>query len=346
MIRLTALGSAVPAGVVTNDDLAARIATTDEWIRSRSGIGQRRVAADGVATSELATAAGRQALAQHRGKPPDAVVLATTTPDHVIPGTAPDVAARLGLTGAAAFDVNAACSGFIHILAVAAGLVTAGVARRVLAIGADSMSRFIDPADRGTAVLFGDGAGAVVLEAGPADGPGSVTGFDLGADGTQQAILLVPAGGSRAPASRSTVDNGEHTLRMAGREVYRHAVAGMTASARRTLAACGLAADDVHHLVGHQANLRILDAVAEHLDIPPAKRVVNIDRYGNTSAASIPLALVDLAARAVPGDRVLLTAFGAGLSWGSALLRWPALAAPVPVPELVHPIARTERTIA
>ncbi|HVM19449.1 MAG TPA: beta-ketoacyl-ACP synthase III [Egibacteraceae bacterium] len=323
---IAGLGTAVPSEVVTNADLASRLDTSDEWIRSRTGIAQRHVAPAGIATADLATQAGAEALKSSGDTHADAVVLATMTPDRVCPPSAPTVATRLGLPAGLAFDLNAACSGFVYGLAVADALVRAGAARRVLLIGADVMSRVVDPDDRNTAVLFGDGAGAVVVEAGD-DGPGAVTALDLGADGEGADLLAVDAGGSRLPAELTTVLHGGHYLRMDGREVYRQAVTGMAASCSRLLAAAGVAATDVDHLVAHQANARILSAVAGRLGIAPERCVVNVDRFGNTTAASVPLAMADLHdAGAAAGALVLLTAFGAGLTWGSALVRWPDLA--------------------
>lgn len=320
------LGVSVPAGILDNAALAERCGTTDEWIRSRTGIAERRVAEPGVATSDLAVEAGARALKSSGHGVADAVILATMTPDRLCPATAPEIAARLGLPSGMAFDLNAACSGFVYGLAVATGILAAGIAERVLLIGADLMTRVVDPTDRNTSVLFGDGAGAVVLAAGEPDQPGALGPFDLGGDGERADLLHIPAGGSRHPAHDGDVPPGDHFLHMEGKEVYRQAVTGMTASCQRVLAKAGLQTSDVDHLVAHQANARILTAVGDRLAIPPDRRVCNVDRYGNTTGASIPLALADLQAEgAKPGERVLLTAFGAGLSWGSALLRWPDL---------------------
>lgn len=322
-----AFGASVPERVVTNVDLARTLDTSDEWVRSRTGIDQRRVAERGTTTADLAVEAGARALKASGDTSADAVVLATMTPDRPCPATAPEVAARLGLPSGLAFDLNAACSGFVYGLATAAGLLAAGIARRVLLIGADVMSRTVDPTDRNTAVLFGDGAGAVVLSNGDAGRPGALGPFDVGGDGDAADLLHIPAGGSRRPADAASVADRAHYLQMDGKQVYRQAVAGMVASSRRVLDAAALTTADVDHLVAHQANARILAAVGDRLDIPAERRVCNVDRYGNTTAASIPLALVDLAAtRPGPGEIVLLTAFGAGLSWGSVLLRWPDLA--------------------
>ena len=321
-----AFGISVPPRVVTNADLEQVLDTTDEWVRSRTGIVQRHVADPGTSTADLAVEAGARALKASGDASADAVVLATMTPDRPCPATAPEVAARLGLGSGMAFDLNAACSGFVYGLATAAGLLAAGVAQRVLLIGADVMSRTVDPTDRNTAVLFGDGAGAVVLSAGAVDANGALGPFDLGGNGDQADLLHIPAGGSRRPADVDSVAQRAHYLQMDGKQVYREAVAGMVASSKRVLDKAGLDIGDVDHLVAHQANARILAAVGDRLGIAPERRICNLDRYGNTTAASIPLALADLAAAgAQPGQQVLLTAFGAGLSWGSVLLRWPDL---------------------
>jgi 3-oxoacyl-[acyl-carrier-protein] synthase III len=323
---ITGLGVSVPSTVVTNADLAQRLDTDDAWIRSRTGIAQRHIAGPELATTDLATEAAARALKSSGSSDVDAVVLATMTPDQPCPGSAPQVASRLGLGPVMAFDLNAACSGFLYGLMVSAGLVAAGVTQRVVLVGADIMSRTVDPSDRNTSVLFGDGAGAVVIEAGEPGQPGALGPFDTGGDGDLAGLLMIPAGGSRQPTTPQTVAAGAHALQMDGKEVYRQAVTHMTQSCRAVLATAGLPLADVDHFVGHQANARILGAVADRLGIEQARRVLNVDRYGNTTAASIPLALADLAsAGAQPGAHVLLTAFGAGLSWGAAVLRWPDL---------------------
>lgn len=321
---LEGLGVAVPPRVVSNKDLERVLETSDEWIRTRTGIGERRVAEPGVATADLAVEAGARALKSAGGGSVDMVVVATTSPDRVVPATAPEVASRIGLESVAAFDLNAVCSGFVYALGVAAGMLDGRSAQRVLVIGAETLSRITDPADRSTAVLFGDGGGAVVLRHGDPDEPGAFGPFDLGSDGSMADALAMPAGGSRRPATASTITDREHYMRLDGKVVYRHAIARMVASSRAVLHAAGLTADDVDRFVGHQANLRILDAVADRLGIAPERRVVNLDRYGNTSAASIPLALAD--AGLATGQRVLLTAFGGGFTWGSTTLTWPRLA--------------------
>ncbi|MBZ3905530.1 beta-ketoacyl-ACP synthase III [Streptomyces griseiscabiei] len=323
---LCGLAGWVPSRTVTNEQLAGRLGTDDAWIRARTGIRTRHAVEPGQATSDLAVEAGRRALASAGPGGADAVLLATTTPDHPCPATAPAVAARLGLTGAAAFDIGAVCAGFVHGLASAAGLIAAGIARRVLLIGADTYSTIVDPLDRGNAILFGDGAGAVVLRAGHPDEPGAVGHFDLGSDGTHEDLITVAAGGSRGRSRPGEPSREERHFAMRGREVYRHAVTRMAESARTTLTRAGRKTDDVDHFVPHQANLRILYAVADDLGLPRERCATHVESVGNTGAASIPLALADAASRGVlrPGDRLLLTAFGGGLTWGSCLLTWPA----------------------
>lgn len=319
---IEALGTAVPPRAVTNDDLALTLDTNDEWVRTRTGIAERRFADDDTATSDLAVEAGAAAL-KAAGGDVDTVVVATTTPDHILPSTGPLVASRLGLGEAAAFDVNAVCAGFVYALSVASGLLATGTSERVLLVGAEVMSRVTDPDDRATRVLFGDGAAAVVLRAGTPDEPGAVGPFDLGTDGERANLLEIPAGGSRRPVDDAALRERAQYLRMDGREVYRQAVRRMVESSTNILQRTGLSIDEVDALVAHQANARILEAVGDRLGVSPERRVANLARYGNTSAASIPLALAEGGLRA--GDRVLLTSFGAGMSWGSALVRWPDL---------------------
>lgn len=317
------LGTWVPPRVVTNEELARRLDTSDQWVRTRTGITERRFADPGVSTMDLSTEAGARAIKSAGGGECDAVIVGTTTPDRMLPGTAPEVASRLGLPNVAAFDVQAVCTGFVYALANAAGLIAAGVAGRVLVIGADVLTPFINPEDRGTAVIFGDGAGAVVVRAGQPDEPGAVGPVDLGSDGENWALINVPAGGSRAPTARDNPPRDDFYLYMDGREVYRHAIPRMVASSQKVLDEAGWSVGDIDRFVGHQANARILDAVGDRLGIPADRRVMNLDRYGNTAAATIPLALAD--AGLSVNQRVLITAFGGGLTWGSTVFTWPDL---------------------
>lgn len=315
---LVGVGAAVPPTLVTNEALAAVLETSDDWIRSRTGIRQRHVAGTGTTTADLAVAAGAEALRVAGTTRVDMVVLATTTPDRRCPATAPSVAARLGLGPVPAFDISAVCTGFVYALGVASAAVVAGMAGSVLVIGAERFTSIVDPTDRDTAVIFGDGAGAVVLRAGRSDEPGALLGFDLGSDGTGEDLITVPPG---SPAG------GDGWFRMDGRRVFREAVRHMAGSTRRVLDHVGWPADSVQHLVGHQANVRILHMLAAELGVPEECVVVHLDRVGNTSAASIPLALADLARSdgVARDDRVVLTAFGGGLTWGSTALAWPGI---------------------
>jgi 3-oxoacyl-[acyl-carrier-protein] synthase-3 len=303
-IRVTGWGISVPDKVVTNDDLSARLDTSDAWITERTGIRERHV---GGTTSEMAIEAGRRALEQAGVDAGDIemVVLATTTPDAVVPGTACTVQAALGTTGGA-MDLNAACSGFVYGLVVASGLIATGAGRTLL-IGADALSRITDWDDRKMAVLVGDGGGAVVLE--PVDGPGDLLSWNLNADGSLRHLL--------------TCDHGGY-LAMDGKEVFRRAVRVVVESAQRAVDDAGLEIGDIDLLVPHQANLRIIQAAAQRLGIPEERTSVVIDRYGNTSSGSVPLALEDAVrrGRVRPGDRLLLSGFGGGMTWASAVLRW------------------------
>ncbi len=319
-VAITGLGSYLPEQVVTNEDFARRLDTSDEWIRTRTGIRERHYAAPDEATSDLATAAGRAALhdAGLTADDVDVIIVATTTPDHPVPATAPIVAARLGRT-CTAFDLNAACSGFVYGLQVGAGIAAGG--STVLLIGAETLTRYVDPDDRSIAVLFGDGAGAVVLQR---DDASTIGPFDLGSDGSELEILWMRAGGSREPFDPIAHAEASSRMSMRGGDVYRHAVTRMTSSSQIVLEAASMTIDDVDLMVGHQANLRILEAVGQRLGLPEDRCHVTVDRHGNTSAASIPLALDDARQQGLldPGTRLLLTAFGGGLTWGSCVLTW------------------------
>lgn len=317
------LGSALPDRVVPNSAFEPLIATSDEWIRERTGIAARRFAADGETTSDLATAAARRALetAGVAAEQLDLIVVGTLSPDTPIPSTGVWVQRKLGVT-CPGFDVNAACAGFSYAMSTATAFVESGAADTVLVIGAEVLSRFLDMRDRGTCVLFGDGAGALVLR--PSEDPG-IIGSVLGADGTTTDVLIIPAGGSAMPASHDSVAARDHTIRMPnGREVFKRAVTEMASACRQLLEKSGYTPDEVDLLIPHQANARIMNAVAERLGITGDRAVVDVAEVGNTSAASIPIAL-DRAwrgGRVRPGSLVLLTSFGAGLAWGANLLRW------------------------
>ena len=309
-------GTYLPERVVSNDELASRIDTSDAWIRERTGIGQRYLAGSHETCAFMAAAASRAALsaAGVEASEVDAVLLATSTPDQAFPATAVRVQAALGMTGGFAFDLSAACSGFIYALSMADALIRSGQARTVLVIGAEVFSRLLDWRDRATCVLFGDGAGAVVLRAGPADGPGLLS-THLHSEGSTGDLLYVDGWAGR--------DEATGHLRMNGREIFRHAVSKLAGAVDEALAANGLAYADVDWLVPHQANKRIIDGIGRKLGLPPERVVVTVDRHANTSAASIPLAFAEAVGdgRIRPGDLVLMEALGGGLTWGSALLR-------------------------
>ncbi|GAB1643577.1 beta-ketoacyl-ACP synthase III [Krasilnikovia sp. MM14-A1259] len=320
------IGGWVPPTLVTNADLAARLDTSDEWITTRTGIRQRYVVPPGMSTSDLAVEAGRAALKSADLDSADAVIVATTTPDRTCPATAPTVASRLGLAGVAAFDVAAVCTGFLYALATGAGLVSTGQADRVLVIGADAFSTILDPGDRSTVSVFGDGAGAVVLRPGEATEPGALAGFCLGSDGSLADLITVRAGGSEQ-RSAGAASPGDEFFSMQGREVFEHAVSKMAVAARTAAERAGWRLDEVDRFVAHQANVRILRAVADQLDLDHSRLVVDLDRVGNTAAASIPLALDHANADGTlrPGDRVVAAAFGGGATWGATTFVWPRL---------------------
>jgi 3-oxoacyl-[acyl-carrier-protein] synthase III len=315
--RIVGTGSYLPARILTNHDLAERVDTSDEWIRARTGIRERRIAAPAEQTSDLALNAARAALSAAGIAPTevDLIVVATTTPDQLFPATACILQAKLGTTGGPAFDVQAVCSGFVYALTVADRMVAGGVARNALVVGAEIYSRILDWNDRGTCVLFGDGAGAVVLV--PARAPGIVSSH-LHADGHQGHILSVPG------TITDGAIRGSPYVHMDGGIVFKFAVRVLVEAAHEALAANGLTVDAIDWLVPHQANIRIIDAVAKKLGVPSERVIVTVDRHANTSAASIPLAL-DLAARdgrLSAGQRVMLLGVGGGFTWGSVLLNW------------------------
>lgn len=326
---LSGLGAWLPQDVVTNDDLAAVLDTDDEWIRTRTGVRQRHVVAPGEATSDLAVEAGARALKSAGQEHADAVVLATSTPDRPCPASAPEVADRLGLQNVAAFDVGAVCTGFIYALATAAGLLAADTADSVLVIGADAFSTILDPQDRTTRAVFGDGAGAVLLRSGSKDEAGALRGLALGSDGSRSALIEIPGGGSRQRSTRRPVTDADLYFTMQGRAVFAEAVQRMEGSVRHSAERAGWRLTDIDRFVPHQANARIIAALAARLGVPVDTFASNIDRVGNTVAASIPLALADDVAgdRLRTGDRVLLTGFGGGLTWGAIALTWPNLTA-------------------
>jgi 3-oxoacyl-[acyl-carrier-protein] synthase-3 len=316
-ISITGLGCHVPERVMTNDDLAALVDTTDQWIRDRTGIRERRIAAPDEALTDIALPACRRALEMAGVDPAsiDLLIVATVTPDMAFPSAGALLADTLGMPDAAAYDLSAGCTGFVYAIAQAHGMLASGLAKRALVVGGDVLSKILDWTDRSTVVLFGDGAGAVVMEVVE---EGGFLGFELGADGAGGANLWLPGSGSR------TFEEPEKFVKMNGREVFKFATRVMVSSAEAILAECGKTIDDVDVYVPHQANVRIIDHAVRKLGVAEEKTVVNVERYGNTSSGSIPLALADAAddGRLEPGKLVLLTGMGAGLTWGSALIEW------------------------
>ncbi|MET1001476.1 MAG: beta-ketoacyl-ACP synthase III [Acidimicrobiia bacterium] len=322
-VAIVGWGLAVPEGRITNADLEARVDTSDEWIVERTGIRERRIAGPGETTATLATTAGASAI-KRAGLTPDDIdllIVATASPEQPLPHTGAFVGDALGLR-CGSFDLAAACAGFVYELVVGASMVGIGY-RNILLIGAETLTRITDPDDRGTVILFGDGAGAAVITRTTGDAP-ALLAWDLGCDGSAAGILEIPAGGSRLPTSEATLADGGHFLKMQGKEVFRRAVRAIVDSTAATLERAGITADDVAWFVPHQANVRIIDSAAERIGIPPERTLVNIARYGNTSSASIPLALFEAVddGRVRDGDLVLLSGFGAGMTWASALVRW------------------------
>jgi len=324
-VSITGIGSHAPEGVMTNAELALIVDTSDEWIVERTGIRERRVAAPEEALSDLALPAAKAALEQAELDPTtlDMLVVATVTPDMAFPSTGAILADQLGAADAAAYDLSAGCTGFVYALAQAHGMVSSGLADNALVVGGDVLSRIVDWEDRSTCVLFGDGTGAVVLER---VSEGGFLGFELGADGSGGSQLYMPAGGSRMPATAESVAGRQHYAKMNGREVFKFATRVLVESARKVLDECDVPVEDVDVYVPHQANVRIIDHARRKLGIPEERTVVNVDRFGNTSSGSIPLALGDakIDGRLAPGEMVLMTGMGAGLTWGSALIEWTA----------------------
>lgn len=327
-------GKYVPSRVLTNEDLTRMVDTSDEWIRARTGIVERRIADDGETTASMSVKAAQQALEVAGLNPSqlDMIIVATATPDYLFPSTACLVQDALGAAHAAAFDLSAGCSGFVYGVGVAANLIAAGAYENVLVIGAETLSRITDWGDRATCVLFADGAGAVVLQANGADG--GVLSSALGADGSGGDLLILPGGGSRLPASHQTVAEGMHYMKMRGREVFRFAVSAMPDAIRLVLEKAGLTLDDLKLVIPHQANWRITESSAKALGLSPKVVFSNVERYGNTSAASIPIALCEAVeqGRIQRDDLVVFVGFGAGLTWGASAIRWSAPLPPPPPP--------------
>jgi 3-oxoacyl-[acyl-carrier-protein] synthase-3 len=324
-VSITGIGANAPERVMKNDELAQIVDTSDEWIVERTGIHERRVAAPEQALSDLARPAAEAALEQAglQASAVDLIVVATVTPDMFFPSTGAILADQLGAKDAAAYDLSAGCTGFVYAIAQAHGMVASGLVDHALVVGGDVLSKIVDWQDRSTCVLFGDGAGAVVLER---VREGGFLGFELGADGSGGPQLYMPAGGSRAPATAETVAERQHFAKMNGREVFKFATRVLVDSAEKVLEECGVPVEEVDVYVPHQANVRIIDHARKKLGIPEERTVVNVDRFGNTSSGSIPLALGDAEddGRLKEGEMVLMTGMGAGLTWGSALIEWTA----------------------
>jgi 3-oxoacyl-[acyl-carrier-protein] synthase-3 len=323
-VEIAGMGMCAPAQVVTNNDLAQRIDTTDEWIVQRTGIRERRIAGPGESTLSMATVAARQALEEAQLTPADIdlIMCATITPEHPLPATACELQAALGCRTVPAYDVQAACSGFVWGTMFAAQHVHTGLARNVLFVGAETLTRITDWADRTTCILFGDGAGAAVVRRATRPGPEFIAGL-MGADGAKGRLIWIPAGGAAEPASIKTVNERLHTMKMQGREVYKFAVTKMQEVIETITAEAGISIDDISLVVPHQSNLRIIESAADKLGLPLSRVAINIDRYGNTSAASVGMSLCEArrAGRVKPGELVLLVAFGGGLTWGALLMR-------------------------
>jgi 3-oxoacyl-[acyl-carrier-protein] synthase III len=319
---ISGLGTAVPDRVLTNFDLEKMVETSDQWIRERSGIEKRHILGADENNSDLAVTAAKRALDEAGLKPEDVecIMLATITPEYAFPATACLIQAKLGALHAAAFDLSAACSGFLYALQLADGMIRTGTFKNVLVIGSEALSRVTDWEDRSTCVLFGDGAGAAVLV--PSDGKRGILSTYTKSDGRLAELLWIPAGGTARPASHDTVDQRLHFLKMEGREVFKHAVRTMTDAAKKAVKLARLEFEDVDWLIPHQANIRIIEAIAERVHIPRERIVVNLQEYGNTSSATIPLALDEARrdGRIQPGHKCLLVAFGGGFTWASSLI--------------------------
>jgi len=324
--HVTGWGRYVPSQVLTNADLERMVDTNDEWITSRTGIRERRVAAAHETTASMGAVAGLRAIRTAGVSPDDVdlILLATLTPDYWMPSTAALVKEAIGNSRAAAMDVAAACSGFVYGLATGQAWIESGLARHVLVIGAELLTRFLDYSDRSTCILFGDGAGAVVLSA--SDEPGGALGVELTTEPQGAYMIWLPAGGSKSPPSAETIARGEHFIRMEGRETYRFATKTMATTALASIQKSGLTPDDVQLFIPHQANIRIIEAVAKGLDLPMDRMFTNVEKYGNTSAASIPIALAEAVneGRLQVGDHVTLVAFGAGFTSGGITIEWTA----------------------
>jgi len=334
--HITGWGMYVPEPVLTNDDIAKLVDTNDEWIRDRTGIRERHIAREHEFPSTLAVEASIKALRVANLAPTelDLIICASSSPEYIFPATACLIQDRIGATKAGAFDISAACTGFVYAINMAAQAIRSGSIKNALVIGTETLSRFVDWKDRNTCILFGDGAGAFVLQA--SEKPGGVLSAVMHSDGSGADSLTLLGGGSRHPASEATIHEGKHFVQMDGKEVFRFATRVMGRATLEALERAGMTTDDVKCIIPHQANYRIIETAAKYLKLSMDKFMVNVDRYGNTSTASIPIATVEAAqdGRVEPGDKVVFVAFGAGLTWGAMVVEWTG---PIPVKKHVHP---------
>ncbi|MEO0017181.1 MAG: hypothetical protein RLZZ522_464 [Verrucomicrobiota bacterium] len=324
-VCIAGTGSYVPERILTNAELATRVDTTDEWIMTRTGIKERRIAAEGELTSHMATHAARKALEQAGLAAADVglIIVATVTPDTHTPATACYVQSNLGASRAVAFDISAACSGFLYAMKLAKRLISSGAFENALIIGAEKLSSVTNWNDRSTCVLFGDGAGAAVLRRAQS-GEGAILATEMGTDGNLTHLISIPGGGTACPITAANVNDGLHTLGMLGKEVFKHAVTRMKEAAEKVIERAGLTAEDIACVIPHQANLRIIDAIADRISVPNERVFVNLHKYGNTSAAAVAIALDEANRTGVfkRGEHIVLVVFGAGLTWAAAAIRW------------------------
>lgn len=321
---ITGIGSFLPKKVLTNDDLTKMLDTTDEWITKRTGIKERRIVENGATASDLAIEASLRALDDANVLPSevDLIVAATITPDCLVPSTACFLQDKIGASNAGAFDILAACAGFVYALSIAKSFVASGAMKTVLVVGTECLSKITDYTDRSTCILFGDGAGAVVVQRG--NGRREIITTHLGSDGSQAELLMLPAGGSKLPTSHETIESRSHYIRLKGKELFKVAINNMVDVITKTVAENNMKIEDIDLIIPHQSNIRIIEAAMERLKLPRKKAYINIDRFGNTSSASIPIAIdeIDKGGMLNPGDSVLLVAFGGGLTWSSSIIKW------------------------
>lgn len=321
---ITGIGSFLPKRVLTNDDLTKMLDTTDEWITKRTGIKERRIVENGATASDLAIEASLHALDDANVLPSevDLIVAATITPDCLVPSTACFLQDKIGASNAGAFDILAACAGFVYALSIAKSFVASGAMKTVLVVGTECLSKITDYTDRSTCILFGDGAGAVIVQRG--NGRREIITTHLGSDGSQAELLMLPAGGSKLPTSHETIESRSHYIRLKGKELFKVAINNMVDVITKTVAENNMKIEDIDLIIPHQSNIRIIEAAMDRLKLPRKKAYINIDRFGNTSSASIPIAIdeIDKGGMLNPGDLVLLVAFGGGLTWSSSIIKW------------------------